>query len=171
MAATARIVNHEMHLYNFAPVAAIGLFGGAVLKNRKLAFMMPLLALFIGDLYIELFTTNPLQRGFYGVEQIFVYGGMFLVTLLGLQMKNIKAAKILGFSLSGSVIFFVLSNFGSFMSGMYGYSFEGLTTTYIMAIPFFKNTLLGDLVGNSLLFGSYFLLQQAFTNKTVDLRA
>lgn len=165
MAATARIVNHEIHFYNFAPVAAIGLFGGAVIRDRRIAFLMPLLALFMADIYIELFTTNPLQRGFYGIEQVFVYAGMFMVTLLGLSMKKVNAARVLGMSLGGSVLFFVVSNFGAFVSGMYGHSLSGLATTYVMAIPFFKNSLLGDLMGSSVLFGSYYLLQQAVRNR------
>jgi hypothetical protein len=162
-AAAARIVNHELHLYNLAPVAAIGLFGGAVLKQKHFAMIMPLLALFIADLYIELFPSNAGMRGFYGIEQLFVYGSMLLVTLLGAKMNQPNALKVLGFSLSGSLIFFLVSNFGSFVSGMYGHDLNGLATTYVMAIPFLKNTMLGDLIGNTVLFGSYFLLQQAFT--------
>ncbi|HRO43720.1 MAG TPA: hypothetical protein PL009_12860 [Flavipsychrobacter sp.] len=165
MAATARIVNHELHLYNLAPVAAIGLFGGAVLRNKSLAFLMPLLALFIADLYIELFPSSATMRGFYGIEQWFVYASMFAVTLLGTKMNQPNATKVLGYSISGSAIFFIVSNFGAFVSGMYGHSFEGLTTTYVMAIPFLKNTLMSDLIGNTVLFGSYFLLQQALSQK------
>ena len=171
MAAVARIVNFEMALYNFAPVAAIGLFGGAVLGDKRLSFLMPILALFIADLYIELFNTNPMMRGFYGLEQFFVYGGMIAVTALGLSMKSIKAANVLGYSLAGSTLFFIISNLGAFASGMYGYSFGGFTTTYVMAIPFFKNTLLGDLIGNTVLFGGFYLLQQAVQQRMVKARA
>jgi hypothetical protein len=171
MAATARIVNQELHLYNLAPVAAIGLFGGAMIRNRAIAFLMPLLALLISDVYIELFPVNSQQRGFYGLEQVFVYGGMLLVTLLGLTMKKPTTARVLGMSLTGSAIFFIVSNLGSFASGMYGYSFSGLTTTFVMAIPFFKNTLLGDLAGATVLFGSYYLLQQAVTQRLEKARA
>lgn len=165
MAAVARIVNHEMHLYNLAPVAAIGLFGGALLTNKRLAFAIPLLSLFLADLYIELFPSNELMRGFYGVEQLFVYGSMLLVTLLGTKMNQPGTRNVLGFTLSGSLIFFIVSNFGSFVSGMYGHDMNGLMTTYLMALPFLKNTLLGDLVGSTMLFGSYFLLQQAFARR------
>ncbi len=171
MAAVARIINHEMHLYNFAPVAAIGLFGGAMLQNRKLSLLMPLLALFIADLYIELFPSNPMMRGFYGVEQFFVYGGMLAVTLLGQTMKSVTSTKVLGFSIAGSTLFFVVSNLGAFASGMYGYSFSGFATTYVMAIPFFKNSLLGDLIGNTALFGGFYLLQQAVQQKLVKAKA
>jgi len=165
MAAAARIVNHELHLYNLAPVAAIGLFGGAALKDRRLALVMPLLAMFIGDLYIELFPSNATMRGFYGVEQLFVYGSMLLVTVLGLQIKQVSAPKVLGYSLAGSLIFFALSNFGSYITGMYGYGWNAFTTTYVMALPFFRNTVVSDLAGNVVLFGGFALLQQAFSSK------
>ena len=161
MAAAARIVNHELHFWNLAPVAAVGLFGGAVIRDPKLALLMPLLALFIGDLYIQFFPTNAQQRGFYGVEQAFVYGGMALVTLLGTRMKQLSVAKVLGFSLSSSLVFFVVSNLGAFASGMWGYSLNGLVTTYIMGIPFFQYTLIADLIGTTVLFGGYYFLQQA----------
>jgi len=165
MAATARIINHELHLYNLAPVAAIGLFGGAALKDRRLAIIMPLLALFIGDLYIQLFPSSASMRGFYGVEQLFVYGAMLLATILGLQMKQVTTPKVIGYSLAGSVIFFALSNFGSYITGMYGYGWNSFVTTYVMALPFFKNTVISDLIGNAVLFGGFALLQQAFTGK------
>ncbi len=165
MAAVARIINFEMHLYNLAPVAAIGLFGGAVIKDKRFAFLMPLLAMFIADLYIQLFPGSAAMRGFYGTEQWLVYGGMLLVSVFGSTMKQTSAAKVLGYTLAGSTIFFVVSNFGSYIGGMYGYGLSGLTTTYVMAIPFFKNTLLADMIGSTLLFGSYYLLQQAFTTK------
>lgn len=162
MAATARIVNHELHLYNLAPVAAIGLFGGAVLQNKRFALILPLLALFIADLYIELFPSSATMRGFYGIEQLFVYGGMLLVSLLGTTMKKPAATTIMGYSISGSLLFFAISNLGSYITGMYGFGWNGFVTTYIMALPFLKNTLFSDLIGNGILFGGYFLLQQAF---------
>lgn len=171
LAASARIVNQELHLYNLAPVAAIGLFAGAILKDKRIAFLLPLLSLLISDVYIELFPINAQQRGFYGIEQFFVYGAMLLVTLVGMTMKKADAGRVLGYSLTGSVIFFIVSNFGSYVSGMYGYGMESLTTTYVMALPFFKNTLLGDLIGNTALFGGYYLLQQAFTSKLEKVKA
>ena len=163
VAAVMRIVTREMHLYNIAPVAAVGLFSGAVIKDKKFAYLLPLFSMFIADLYFSLFTS---VNGFYGIEQLFVYGGMALVTLLGTQMHKVNILKVAGFSIGGSCIFFIVSNFGSFISGMYGYGFDGLVKTYVMAIPFFRDSFLPfDLLGNSLLFGLYFLAQRAFAPK------
>ncbi|MCD6062625.1 MAG: hypothetical protein K0R82_536 [Flavipsychrobacter sp.] len=178
IAALARIVNREIgDLHNLAPVAAVGLFAGAVIANKRLAFILPLMAMFIADLYFELFGTITYMadgklvtmKGFYGQEQIWVYGAMALVTVLGMFMGNVKTVKVLGFSLISSVLFFIISNFGVFLSGYWGTGAQGLATTYTMALPFFKNTIISDLVGNGLLFGLYFSLQQAM--KTAPQRA
>ncbi len=163
IAAAARIVNSEMHLYNLAPVAALGLFSGAVIKDKRFAYILPLLAMLVADLYFQLFTNI---NGFYGMEQVLVYGGMALVTLLGTTMKNTSAPRVLGYSVAGSLAFFIVSNFGAYVTGMWGYDFNGLIKTYVVAIPFFKNTLLSDLVGNAMLFGLYALAQRSLLART-----
>lgn len=179
LAIGARIVNHEMHIYNFAPVAALGLFCGAVMKDKRLAFMFTILAQLVSDVYIELFTA---WDGFYGIEQYFTYGGMMLVTLLGTKMGKIKTLKVLGYSIAGSAIFFIVSNFGVWVSiqfgvDLYGYGkgLSGLATTYLMALPFYSkygtelffNTFIGDIVFSGLLFGAYVLLKDVLQRKEV----
>lgn len=176
MAAVSRIFNHEMQWYNLAPVGALGLFCGSVIKDKKYAFLFAIMAQLIGDLYIEFFTT---WQGFYGIEQACVYSALLLVTLLGTQIKQPKAWKILGFSITASVVFFIVSNFGIWLAietgkadlFNYGTGFTGLVSTYVAAVPFFRNTLLSDLIGNTVLFGSYFLLQQAITVKMEKIKA
>jgi hypothetical protein len=58
-----------------------------------------------------------------------------------------------------STLFFLVSNLGYFAAGFNGYTFSGLVKTYVDAIPFFRNTFTGDLLGGSVLFGMYFLAQ------------
>lgn len=168
LAVTARIVNHEMGIYNLAPVAALGLFAGSVLNNKKYAYLFALLAMFISDVYIEVFTP---MSGFYDISQFFVYGSMAIATLLGTTMKNRKVLTIAGYSVAGSAIFFILSNFGTFLTGYWGTGIEGLTTTYIAAIPFAKNTFIGDLVFSGMLFGAFALLQNALYGKLQKAKA
>lgn len=170
LAVVARILNYEMKIYNLAPVAALGLFAGAVLKNKKLSYLFALIAMFLSDIYIELFTP---MKGFYDISQFFVYGSMLIITFLGTTMKNTKPLRVAGYSIAGSAIFFILSNFGTFLTGLWGLNFEGLVTTYLMAIPFytefgtqaFFNTFIGDLVFSGVLFGAYAVLQQATESK------
>lgn len=170
MAGVARIANHEMNLYNLAPVGALGLFSGAVLKNKRYAYLLPMLALLIGDIYIQLFTR---WAGFYGISQLFVYGAMMLVTLLGTKMGQPRSFKVLGFSVAGSMVFFLVSNFGVWLDPAMPYSknLSGLMSTYEMGLPFYKNTFAGDLAGSVILFGAYYLLQLAVSNKMQKVKA
>lgn len=162
-AAISRIINAETHWYNFAPLVAISLFSGAVLKNKSYAYILPLAAYFISDLYIQLVHHN----GFYGISQFFVYGGMALVVALGTFMKKISAFRVLGFTVGGSLLFWVISNFGVFLGGYWGAGLEGLSTTYLMALPFytkegtnlFFNSIIGDLIFSGVLFGAYALIK------------
>lgn len=176
MAAVSRILNHEMQWYNLAPVGALGLFCGNVIKDKKYAFLFAILAQFIGDVYLELFTSWP---GFYGIDQAFVYASLILITLMGIYMKQPKAWKVLGFSFAASVVFFVVSNLGVWAAielgktdiNNYGNGFTGLINTYVAAIPFFKNTLISTVAGSIILFGAYYLLQLSLNNKIQKARA
>lgn len=165
LAVISRIINTETHWYGFAPVVAISLFSGAILKNKAYAYLLPLAAYLLSDLFLGMFTGT---QGFYGISQFFVYGAMALVVFLGTQMRRPKALRVLGFTLGGSAIFWIVSNLGVFAAGYYGYSFGGLTTTYLMAIPFytpmgssmFINAFAGDLLFSGFLFGIYALISQ-----------
>lgn len=175
MAAVTRIAGYEMGIYNLASVAALGLFSGNVLKDKKLAYLLPLLAMFIADAYIQYMHVvyGNSMKGFYDISQFFVYGAMVVITFLGTRMKDRKALRIAGYSIAGSLVFFVLSNFGTFLTGLWGLNIEGLTTTYLMALPFytkegtqfFFNTFLGDMVFSGILFGAYAILKQAVESK------
>jgi hypothetical protein len=116
----------------------------------------------ISDAYFQLFTNIP---GFYPGE-IFNYAALVAATALGMFMGQPKALKILGFTLGGSVIFFLLSNFSMWTTGYYGYTFNGLVQTYVAGLPFFKNTIIGDMAGSVMLFGLYFVLQRALMART-----
>ncbi|MBC7553414.1 MAG: hypothetical protein H7257_05505 [Taibaiella sp.] len=162
IATILRIVNSGMHLYNFVPMAAIGLFSGAVIKDRRmLAFLVPLAGQFAADVYFQLFTSTP---GFYS-GQFFNYAALAGAAALGLSMKQIKPVSVLAYVFGASTLFFIVSNFGYFASGYNGYTFSGFAKTYIDAIPFFKNTMIGDMAGGVVLFGTFFMAQLVFFKK------
>jgi hypothetical protein len=156
LAVASRLVPHPP---NFTPLAAIGLFAGACLTARKL-WLVPCAALLISDLVI----------GFYPpVVMAFVYVAFVLNAYLGRaflhQQRTI--ARLGWVTVSGSMLFFILSNLGDWLSGMnYPLTAEGLMQCYIMAIPFFGNTLSGDLFYSACLFGAYAM----GARKLVDLR-
>lgn len=166
IAALSRILPHP---YNFTPLVAMALFSGANFDKKWMAYMMPLLAYLLSDVIISL--TGA--RGFYGISQLFVYGGMLLVTALGTTLRQPKAIKVLGYALTGSAIFWIISNFGVWVASGIPGSIEyepGLTLgmTYLRALPFynqFSNQLFlgafgGDLFYSAVLFGVYALAQK-----------
>lgn len=138
------------HHPNIVPIGALCLFGGAYLP-KKFAFL-PLLALFVSDYFI----------GFYGIDMIYVYGSFALTGVIGLWLKSHKSVKwVLGSALFSSVLFFIITNFGVWAppSNWYPHTLNGLIQSYTLAIPFFRNSLIGDVGYTIVLFGGYELIQ------------
>ncbi|PCH94060.1 MAG: hypothetical protein COB85_06065 [Bacteroidetes bacterium] len=151
IAAIFRLIPHPP---NFTPIGAMALFGGAYFANKKLAFLIPMAAMLLSDLFI----------GFHsGMPAIYLSFGM--IVLIGIRISNnVKPKTVIVGALGSSVLFFVVTNFAVWMmsAGMYSKDFEGLVTCYVAAIPFFQNTVMGDLVFASTLFGGYYLVKQRF---------
>ena len=149
-AAVMRLVPHWP---NFTPVAAIALFGGAHLGRRSLAFAIPLVALFISDLFL----------GFHNF-MIPVYISFALVVLLGgLLRNNVKVHTVAGGALAGSTLFFLLTNFAVWLTTpYYGPGFSGLMACYTAALPFFHTSILGDLFYSTVFFGGFYFVQQRY---------
>jgi hypothetical protein len=141
------------HWPNVSPVAAMALFGGAYFVDRKLAFIVPFAALFISDLFLGLHSS-----------MIFVYGGFALTVMLGFMLKkHITVTNTTMAVVASSVVFFLVTNFGSWlMSGLYPYTAAGLVQAYVAGIPFFQNSLLGNLAYSAIIFGGYALLKQRY---------
>lgn len=138
------------HPPNFAPITAIALFGGFYLPGRY-ALLVTFAALFLSDLLI----------GFYGQTMIFVYLSFLISNLVGIILRgNKKLETLVSASLICSIIFFLVTNFGVWLDPLSSYpkTFNGLMQSYFMAIPFFRNTFLGDLFYTGVLFGSYEIL-------------
>jgi len=148
LAAVSRLMPH---FPNFAPIAAMALFGGACYSNRTMAFLLPLLAMLLSDIFI----------GFHNTL-VYVYAGFIVTTFIGIQLKNTKVHSIAIGSLLSSVLFFIITNFGVWAAGGGLNSGTGLVNTYVLGIPFFGATMLGDLFYNGILFGAFYLAQLKF---------
>jgi len=135
------------HPPNFTPICAIALFGGVYL-SKKLALILPVLAMFFSDIFIGFY---------YPLLMLSVYGSFILCVILGIWLKKEKKwYTILGGSFCCSILFFIITNFGFWVfTPWYQKTLSGLVECYIMAIPFFKNTLLGDLFYVIIFFGIY----------------
>ncbi len=144
LAIGARLIPHAP---NFAPVAALALWAGFYLPKR-IGLILPIAAMFLSDIFI----------GFYDLKLMaIVYASFALITVLGWFLKQYKSVGfILLGSLAGSVFFYLATNFAVWAySEWYPHTIQGLIFCYTMAIPFFKNTLLGDLFYNAVFFGAY----------------
>lgn len=147
------------HPLNFAPLGAMSLFGAAYFSNRKWAFGVPLLAMFISDLLVNniLFASYYQSFTLFTPGFIWVYGSIAAIVFAGMLIfKKVTLPRVIGGSIAASVLFFLISNFGVWLADPdYPLTFSGLILCYDMAIPFFKNTLMGDLVYSAVLFGSF----------------
>lgn len=148
LAAISRFIPHPP---NFTPIMAMSIYGGLLFADKKYAFIVPILAMIFTDAFIGFHNTIA-----------FVYGAFIIGVILGFFLKSgLKLSRLAIVSLLGSVIFFILTNFGAWlMSGLYPLTLEGLMQAYFFGLPFFSYsplemfgfTLLGDLFFNFLFF-------------------
>lgn len=156
LAAISRMIPHP---FNFAPIGAMSLFGAAYFSNKRLAFILPLLAFFVSDLlvnnilYADYYSSFVLiSPGFY-----WTYGAMIAIVVAGIFiLKKVNFKRVIGGALSASVLFFIISNFGVWISTpTYDLTLSGFIACYVAAIPFFHMTVLGDLFYCGVLFGLF----------------
>ena len=142
-AAVLRLVPHPP---NFTPIGAMALFSGAYLGRRAAAFAAPLGALLLSDLVL----------GFYH-GQATVYFSVALIVMVGIvALGRVSPLRVGAAALASSALFFVITNFGMWLfSGFYPRTLAGLEACYVAAIPFFQNTVAGDLFYATLLFGGF----------------
>ncbi len=144
LAAMSRLIPH---IPNVTPIAAIALAGG-VYFERRLALLVPFAALLISDAVIGFHTGMP-----------FVYAGFLITILLGMWLQNHKSVlTVAGASIISSVIFYIITNFGVWLTGggwYYPRTFAGLIECYTLALPFFRNSLIGDLFYTAVVFGIF----------------
>ncbi len=137
--------------YNFTPVEAIALFGGAYFGDRRLAFLVPLGAMLIADLIIGLHPLVPV-----------VYACIAASVALGFGLRGkVSALRVGAFGLAGSLLFFVVVSFVEWLAGDTEYCRAGIVPCYLAALPFLENWLAGTLVWSALLFGGFEWLRRA----------
>jgi hypothetical protein len=148
-AAALRLVPHPP---NFSPIDAMALFSGAYLGKRWLAFAAPLGALLLSDLVL----------GFYSGMWVQYLAVSLVVLIAWATLKRPSVMRVGGAALASSVLFFLVTNFGIWaLSGAYPPTPAGLAACYVAGIPFFQNTVAGDLFYSALLFGGFALLERA----------
>ncbi|GAA4356448.1 DUF6580 family putative transport protein [Kangiella marina] len=148
------------HPFNVTPVMAMGLFAGTYFHQKWMAVVIPLLSMFLADLVL----------GFHNT-MLFVYGAIVLAVSMGFVLRHsVSPLKVIGASVAGSILFFVITNFGVWaMNDYYPKTWQGLMTCYTMAIPFFQRTLFGDLLFNGVLFISYWYCAKSLGHYTLEI--
>lgn len=165
VAALSRLLPHP---HNFTPIGALGLFGAAHFSRKYLAFLVPFAAMWISDLllnnivYAQMFP--EMQSGFVWFGNPWVYLSFGAIVLLGFGLlKKVRLLHLLGASLGASLLFYLVTNFGVWLgSPMYPKTVTGLAGCYALGIPFFWNTLAGDLFFTGVLFGTFELIKVKF---------
>ena len=154
LAVVTRLIPHAP---NFAPIGGLALFSGANFKN-KTALLIPLSAMFISDIFLGFHKTMP-----------FVYLSFIIIALIGGLIKTNKWKSLLKASLISSVLFFLITNFGVWATGsMYQKNLSGLIQSYVMGLPFFRNTIISDLFYSFSFFYGYRFLSN-FVFKKLEL--
>ena len=144
------------HMPNFTPIGAMALFGGAYLKNKYYAFLIPLASLWLSDLVLNNFIYSYYSdfTWFYP-GFLWQYISFILIILMGyFFLKKLNFKSLFVTTIFSSLLFFIVTNFGVWLSGtMYPLDFQGLITCYAMALPFYEGTLLGFIIYSTFLFG------------------
>ena len=159
IAALTRLLPHPP---NFSPVEAVALFGGAYFASKRWAFIVPLAGLFVSDVALAAINGGTYATWFSSAGIWLVYLCIALTTALGLNLRGrVSGARVLGYSLVGSALFFLVTNFGAWMSDpSYPKTAAGLMAAYVAGIPFFQWTVLGTLFYSAALFGGFALLRR-----------
>jgi hypothetical protein len=156
--------------YGFAPQIAMAIFGGAIIKDKKFAFLLPLLAMFVSDCLYQLLYINGVgtMYGFYEGQALnyILFAGL---TVFGFFIKNLNVKKIALASVAAPTAYFLASNFFVWASSspLAGLSrpktFSGLMMCYADGLPFYPWSVASTFVFSAILFGSYYLMTKKST--------
>lgn len=142
------------YLWGVTPLFAICLFGAAYFREQRYAYLVPLASYFVSDLLIWL-ASGRIEWAFYD-NQVFVYLGVALSVVIGFFLRTHRSwPAIVGAGITSGLVFFLVSNFGVWVTGdraIHPASLEGLLNCYILALPFYRNLTLSTLVFSAVLF-------------------
>ncbi len=149
-AAATRALPLVFGVWNFTAVGALAVFAGSQFNDKRLAFIIPLAAMAISDLFIG--------NGYHAE----VYAGFVAMVACGIAIKNkVTVANIGLASVSGALIFFLITNF-AFLYDSYPHNLNGIVLSYLAGLPFLRNMIEADILYGTLLFGSFYLLEKRY---------
>ena len=158
------VVGSISRVAGFAPQIAMAVFGAAVIKDKRLAFLLPLVSMFLSDvLYEVLFRYGHAPYGGFYEGQITNYILLAGITLVGFWARNLNWSRIAAATVAAPTIYFLASNFVVWLGGgglQRPKTFDGLLMCYNDAVPFFRSSLMYTAIFSAILFGGYFLVQR-----------
>lgn len=168
-----RIISQSGHIpfSNFTPIGAMALFGGAYFANKGRAYLWPLLTLFISDVVLMQTVYSKHSSGVLYSGWYWTYIAFALMVLIGNTLiKKVNIKNVLLSSLLAGLVHFIITDFGVWIGGgkdlttglPYTRDLAGLIKCYIMALPFFKNLLIANVLFGSILFGGYELAKRKY---------
>src|SRR5687768_17560901 len=174
IATLTRLLPHPL---NIAPLIGITLFSAAYMPKKSYGFFFPMICWFISDLFVNVFKESAATNGmgyFITPTALGVYTSLAVVFFLGTALRSgVKVPKLIGITLSSSLIFYFISNSFCFFEGnLYGPGFAGYINCLMAGLPFYKNDygtlfgsfflngIMGDLFYTTVLFGSYYLVNR-----------
>lgn len=171
LAIITRVITNKLQLWNFNAIGASALFGGIMIRNKKAAYIVPLLTLFISDVFLQCFTEIQAFYGDFIGQLFFTYGAFLLITFLATLIKKVNVLNVLLAAIGSGVLFFLISNFGTFATtSLYPHTFSGLMACYAAGIPFYQpgnlfssfalNGIFGNIFFSAVLFGVWALIRQ-----------
>lgn len=154
--------------FGFAPQIAIAIFGGAVIKDKKWAFALPVFSMFLSDLLYQALYSAGLSAipGLYS-GQVLNYCLLALMVLIGFTIKKINVQNVFASSVLAPTVFFLLSNlitWSGLAGGLRGLdrplTLDGLILAYGDGVPFYKWSLVSTVLFSAALFGGYYLVRR-----------
>jgi hypothetical protein len=161
-AAAFRFISYKYPyvLSNFNPVGAIALFGGTYFTDKWKAYLVPLLALFVSDIFLNHFYSGKWEL--MDQSSIMVYVFFIVMVFIGSLIKKANVLNVFAVSLLGVALHWLLTDLP--IGNLYPHTWAGYLQSLTAAIPFEKNMLLGDIVFCAILFGGFELAKSKYTN-------
>lgn len=165
-AAISRVI---LYPNNFSPMIGMAIFGGAIIKDKRLAFALPIISMFLSDIMFEVFNV---AQGFWGWGQLVGYGIFALITIIAFMLKKINVLTVAGYAVFSAVLFYLLSNTSYFLLDNHVYNtypqtFDGYVKCLAAGLPFLKTGVMAALLYSGILFGAYYLYQNFAVKKAV----
>ena len=157
-------------LPNFSALESLALFGGAYIALRYVAILIPLAAMFFSDLVINNTVARqffPNQEGFIVFSDYMIWNALAIVLIVLFGRVFLKKVNLLNGVigiLGATAIFWIITNIAAWLSptGLFPITFAGMMANFVAALPFLKNSLLGNFAFGFILFGSYEMLTRSY---------